>query len=544
MSIELRRRHFLAAGLGGAAGLALPNGLRAATMGRGFTHGVASGEPAQDSILLWTRFVGLGDAGTELVWEIAEDSEFGRIVKTGTARASAETDHCAKAPVGGLDPARWYFYRFRSPDGSVSAVGRTRTLPAEGSDPFRMAVFSCSNLPYGYFNAYAHAAGRQDIDLVLHLGDYLYEYPDGTYPAQADVVGGRHVDPATEMIRLADYHARYAVYRADRDLQRLHQLYPMIAIWDDHEFANDAWAGGAENHQPETEGPWAARKAAALAAHHHWLPMSDAPYAAYEIGELATLFRLETRITGRDAQIDLPALFAEAGSLEAGMARLHGKVWPDPARHMLGAEQERWLAEGLAASTRTGTRWQVLAQQVVMGSAMTPGAIRDWIDPAAPPAVQQRVAAAIGLAKLGIPSNLDAWGGYPAARARLLQSAQAADANLLVLAGDSHNSWAFDLFEGGQPAGAEFGVPSVTSPGFEAYFTRTDPAVVARGVVDSSPELVWADTAQRGYGHVTLTREEARCDWIFTRSVKQRSASATAGRSMRVQYGRNRLSAV
>ena len=540
MSLTLRRRHFLAASLGGAAALTLPHRLLAATIGRGFTHGVASGEPAPDGILLWTRFAGAGDL-TRLSWEVSEDPGFGSIAAAGEALASEETGHCAKAAVTGLQPARWYFYRFRAPSGETSITGRTRTLPAEGMHPFGMAVFSCSNYPFGYFNAYAHAAQRDDVHLAVHLGDYIYEYPNGSYPAPDQVVGNRTLVPDHEIVELADYHARYALYRSDPDLQRLHQVLPMLSIWDDHESANDAWRDGAENHQPETEGPWDARKAAALAAYRHWLPVSDEPYKAYEIGDLATLFRLDTRLTGRDRQIDLEALFAQAGSLEAGLQLLRSQVWQDPARHMLGSEQEAWLAAGLRGSVASGKPWQLLAQQVVMGETYTPAATTEWIDPNAPAFVMQRVQASLGLAKVGIPNNLDAWGGYPAARSRLLKAAQEAEANLVVLAGDSHNSWAFDLAEGGAPAGVEFAVSSVTSPGFEAYFRRTDPAAVARAVAEASAELQWADTSNRGYGVVTLAEEEARCDWVYVSTIAERSTSAASGQQARVTRGANRL---
>lgn len=544
MSIEIRRRHFLAASLGGAAAMALPGQILAATAGQGFTHGVASGEPGQASMLLWTRYRGGADQ-TELAWEIAEDTDFGRIVGEGTTLASEPAGHCAKAMAEGLQPATWYYYRFRAPNGDVSPTGRTRTLPAEGTTPFGLAFMSCSNLPFGYFNAYAHAAKRDDIHLVAHLGDYIYEYPNREYPARGQGVAGRTLEPDHEILSLADYHARYAVYRADRDLQLLHQRFPTVTIWDDHEIANDAWKDGAENHQPETEGDWEARKAAAMAAYHHWLPMSDEPFKAYEIGDLATLFRLDTRLLGRDEQIDLRAIMAQAGSFEAALDLLRNDVWIDPERQLLGARQERWLLDGLKRSVSGGKPWQVLAQQVVMGSTYTPAATTEWIDPNAGPGIMQRVQAALGLASAGIPNNLDAWGGYPAARSRLLRGAQDAAANLVVLAGDSHNGWAFNLAEGERPAGVEFGVQSVTSPGYEAYFTRTDPAAIEQALIDGSSELAWCDTSNRGYAVLTLEAEQARGDYVFVDTIREPAPSAARkAKSFTVAAGTNRLAAV
>ncbi|MBV7257726.1 alkaline phosphatase D family protein [Pacificimonas sp. WHA3] len=546
MSIELRRRQFLGATLAAAgsmtAGLTLPGAVMAATMGRGFTHGVASGEPAADAILLWTRYVGAaGASDTRLTVELAEDAEFGRVVASGEATSSEASGHCAKAVLSGLSPATWYFYRFRAPGGETSVVGRTRTLPAAGTDPFAMAVMSCSNLPFGYFNAYAHAAMRNDLHLAVHLGDYFYEYAAGTYPAADQKIAGRDVDPAHEIVSMDDYHRRYAVYRADPDLRRLHQVLPMVSIWDDHEITNDAWEGGAENHQPDTEGDWDLRKATAKAAYRHWMPVSDEPYKAYRIGDLATLFRLDTRIEGRDEQVDVARVFAEAGSFAAAVTRLKDADWGDSARTMMGMRQEAWLKEALASSVSSGQRWQVLAQQVVMGTTYTPSAIGAWLDPAAPDYVKQRVNAALGLSQAGIPASMDAWTGYPAARSRLLTDAQAVDANLVVLAGDSHNSWAFNLTENGAPAGVEFAVSSVTSPGYEAFFTRTDPAVIESAMIGSSPELQWTDLSRRGYGVVTLEAEQARCDWTYVDTIKTRSLTAKPGKRLSVQRGANVL---
>ena len=331
----LDRRSLLKGGLLGAGALSAP--LSAQFSGqRGFTHGVASGEPGADRILLWTRYAAGQD--TPLRWRVMEADANRRVVAQGQATASPTRDFCCKAQVSGLEPGRWYYYRFTAPDGTESDEGRTRTLPAGPTSRFRMAVFSCSNMGFGWFNAYAHAADANEFDCALHLGDYFYEYGPGTYDNPD--FAARQPDPAREIVALADYRARYAQYRSDPDLRRLHQVYPMIAGWDDHESANDSWKGGAQNHQPETEGPWDVRKAAAMRAYREWMPVSDEPWAAYEIGDLATLFRLETRLEARPEQFDYASILSGKATPESASAALvafRDGVYADPAREMLGS---------------------------------------------------------------------------------------------------------------------------------------------------------------------------------------------------------------
>ena len=347
---------------------ALLSGLAAAPLaatsgGRGFTHGVASGEPTPRSVLLWTRFAGAQD--TQLTYVVREMDANRRVVAEGTALASSDTDWCAKAAASGLEPGRWYTYQFAAPDGSTSAEGRTRTLPVGDVSRFRMAVFSCSNKGFGWFNAYAHAADANEFDLVLHLGDYFYEYGAGTYPDAESTIAGREISPTSETLKLADYRARFASYRADPDLQRLHQIYPMVLGWDDHETANDSWSGGAENHDVATEGTWRARTDAATRAYREWLPVSDEPWAAYEIGQLATLFRLETRLTNRSEQFDIGTVLRGGKSpdeMMAALAAFREGAYRDPSREMLGQAQQDWLANGSASArdrtARPGRCWR------------------------------------------------------------------------------------------------------------------------------------------------------------------------------------------
>jgi len=410
------RRQFVATAAFGAGGLLLPAGRAFGQVlgaARGFTHNVASGEPATDSVLLWTRYVGSGDSA-RLSVEVSATPDFAKVVGGATLVTGAWRDWTAKATVDGLKPGTRYHYRFVADDGTKSPVGRTKTLPSGPVARFGIGVFSCSNLPYGAFNAYAHAATREDLDLVLHLGDYFYEYQRGTYPSENprwDLV-----QPQNEIVSLADYRLRYASYRADPDLQAIHARHPMIVSMDDHESSNDSWEGGAENHQ-SNESDWSVRKAAAIQAWREWMPVDDAPYASYDIGTLATLFRTDTRLLARSVQPKLEPLFGEA-DVPAALAKFKTGVWRDPARTMMGSTQEDWLAHGLRRSTASGRPWQLVGVGTIMGETYTPAEAPKWVAADAPLRNRRGLAGGAMLAKAGLPYNMDAWGGYPAARGR------------------------------------------------------------------------------------------------------------------------------
>ena len=538
MTIMMDRRLLLQAGVFGLAALATP-GVAQLLSARGFTHGVASGEPSARSVLLWTRHVGSGNS--RLRCEVANDAAFASVVAGGEVTASAEHDHCAKLTVEGLTPDRWYYYRFVAPDGVTSDIGRTRTLPDGDTPRFGIGLFSCSNMPFGWFNAYGHAAQRGDLDLMVHVGDYLYEYGPGVYPAQ-DVVG-RSVLPANEMVTLADYRLRHASYRADPDLRRLHQLFPMLAQWDDHELTNDAWKDGAENHQPATEGDWAMRKAVAERVYREWMPVSDKRYDSYQIGSLATLFRPETRIAGRDRQLDIEEALAGRGDIDKAFADFRDGAWSAQTRTVMGAEQEAWLHAGLAQSVRSGTRWQILAQQIVMGTVRAPKALDDWTAQGVPPALRKAAMGMVAASRAGLPFNMDAWDGYPAARDRLLRAAQDSDSNLIVLSGDSHNAWGNELRMGGRAVGVEYAGHAVTSPGFETFLPAVAPGDFAKALRAENPGLAYADTSRRGYVSLHLTPQRVRGEWHYVDTILTRSATLAASDGLDVRWGERRFSA-
>jgi len=546
MTFAIDRRLLIKAGTFGLGALVMPGAALAFQGARGFSHGVASGEPRADSVLLWTRYV--ADSDTRLTAELSETSDFARTVAGGSVDATGARDHIAKLTVDGLAAGRWYFYRFIAPDGTRSPVGRTRTLPVGATPSFRLAVFSCSNLPFGWFNAYAHAAARDDIDLAVHLGDYVYEYAAGTYPSADIALPGRRIQPDHELLTQADYRLRYAAYRADPDLQRLHQVLPMVAMWDDHEVANDSWKGGTESHQPETEGDWQTRRRIAEQVYREWMPVADlaendARWTSYQIGDLATLFRTESRLTGRDQQLDLAAALAGQADLGAALVRFRDEVWRDPSRHMLGDDQAAWLGQGFRQSKAAGTRWQVWAQQCVMGPLTLPPETLNWLPANAPEYVRRRTFAGLAAAQAGLPFNFDSWDGYPIARENLLKSAQAAGSDLVVLSGDSHNGWAFDLEADGKPAGVEFAGQSVTSPGYESFAPATPPADVAAALMRANPALKWANTGDRGYLSVTLTPERATGEWHLLRTIREHDPALSGSVQHSVTPGTNRIAA-
>ena len=536
-ALAASRRNALKLGLLGLAGLGAAPALAQAA--KGFTHGVASGEPGPAQVLLWTRYG--TDQDTALSWEIAEDAAFTRIAAQGNCTASPANDCCTKAWARGLKPGQWYHYRFISPTGDKSVTGRTKTLPVGKVPRFKMAVFSCSNYGFGWFNAYGHAADANDFDLAVHLGDYYYEYKRGEYPSAKQGLAERLL-PVDEAVTLAGYRERFATYRADPDLQRLHQLYPTVTIWDDHEVANDTWRGGAENHDA-SEGDWEMRKAASEKACREWLPVSDDYFASYEVGNLATLFRLETRHIARDKPFELDEIFdaAAPGKAEAALAAFRDGTWRDPARGLLGAGQEAWLARSLKTSTKAHKPWQVLVQQVIMGQLAMPTNLAEGMAADSPDWLKKRIAVGMAASQNGLPMNMDAWDGYPAARDRLLKASLNAGANLLVFTGDSHNAWAFDLDHKGTRVGAEMAGHSVTSPGAESSVRWRKPDALAAEIVARNNQLKWCDTARRGYMAVELTPTAATSEWRFMATVRQRGTALAGTKRMTVLAGQRRF---
>ena len=512
-----------------------------------YAHGVASGDPLSDRVILWTRITTAASNELEVGWMVAEDAAFANKVAVGTTRTGPASDFTVKVDATGLSPNRSYYYCF-SCEGTTSPVGRTKTLPTGAVSRVRFAVFSCSNYPAGYFNVYGDAAKFDDIDVALHLGDYIYEYAASGYASQNAATMNRVSQPANEIITLADYRRRYQQYRTDPDLQAVHARLPFIAVWDDHELSNDTWRDGAENHDPATEGLWAGRRQMAIQAYHEWMPIRvpdaarpDRIYRSFDFGNLLSLHMLDTRVIGRDKQLALAGYVGADRSFNA--AAFTADV-SSPTRQLMGAEQTAWLQSQMNKSSAT---WQVLGQQVLMARMMLPAPmVLGTVGYPAYFAIAAKVKAGQALnateqqqldaAK--VPYNLDAWDGYQAARESVLNMSKALNKNLVVLAGDTHNAWASDLADvNGQAVGVEFGVPAVTSPGFETYFPTIAPATVAAGMEQLIGPLQYAETISRGFVVLTVTPTETRADYRYVSTITSKTYTAAVGKSLRMLPG-------
>lgn len=496
-----------------------------------FGHGVASGDPLPDGMILWTRVTvgaeavpGSGAGAPAAVrWEVAEDPDFTAMVASGSVNASAASDHTVKVDVRGLAPARDYWYRFTAL-GEGSPVGRTRTAPPAATAPARLrfGVVSCSNWEAGYFAAYRHLAGRDDLDAVVHLGDYLYEYAAGSYGGDAGSI--RRHEPAHEIVSLADYRVRHGQYKTDPDLQALHARLPFICTWDDHESADNSWSGGAGNHDPGAEGDWPARRAASVRAYLEWMPVraedtASAPriYRRLRFGTLAELSMLDLR-SYRDAA-----------------PRFGSRDVDAPARTITGAAQMDWLTAGLVSGS---ARWQLVGNSVMISPLAFPP-----MDPATTAAVT----GVLGIPREGLAPNTDQWDGYTADRRRLLTTLTDRDAtNIVFLTGDIHSSWASDvpLDAGSYPhcptAGAEFVVPSVTSLGIGDLLPgppRTGAVALENSIRTLNPHIRYTELDSHGYGVVDIAAERVRMEWFYTADITSPGAGAALGASWVLPHG-------
>jgi alkaline phosphatase D len=454
-----------------------------------FYHGVASGDPLSTQVIIWTRVT--PDSSQSVIsvdWRIATDTNMSNVVNAGTTTTSDTVDYTVKVDVTGLSADTWYYYEFTAL-GRNSLIGRTKTAPVGDNSHVRFAVVSCSSYEHGYFNAYARISDRNDVEAVLHLGDYIYEYDTSEY---SNNITGRNYEPTNEIVSLSDYRTRMSHYHLDHDLRLIHQRYPFINVWDDHETANNSWSGGAENHSPGTEGTWADRKSAAIQAYFEWLPIrppdSNDPeriYRKFSYGNLIDLYMIDTRIHGRDEQVALASL-------------------QDSSRSILGQPQYDWLVGKLDSSA---AQWQVIGQQVVMAP----------------------------LEVGGNPINLDQWDGYPVERQVFWNDLKNKGVdNVVVLTGDIHSSWAndlpfdpaitYDASTGSGSVGVEFVTTSITSPGL--------PIPGGSALITLlNPHIKYVDLAQQGYYILDITKTKTQSDWYYVPTVTAVDATEAYGTS-------------
>ena len=532
-----------------------------------FLHGVASGDPLKDRVILWTRITPQDTSlRLEVVWEIATDDKFTQVINTGKVQTASAQDFTVKVDADKLKTGQTYYYRFKF--GSViSPVGRTKTLP-ETTSSVQFAVCSCSNYPAGYFYVYKEMA-KQEVDAIIHLGDYIYEYGKDGYATEEAVKLGRTLaaDNDKEIIKLDDYRKRYALYHTDSDLQAAHARHPFIVIWDDHELANDTWKDGAENHQAN-EGNFLDRKLAALQAYFEWMPIRPVSatdhlniYRQFDFGSLVQLTMLDTRILARDKQLDY-ANYMTASGLD--IAKFQTDL-TSTTRTLMGYTQREWLQKKMAQSTAT---WNVLGQQVLMAKMLIPAELLLSLS-----AITSGNVTAETLAKMNqqiielvtlkvrlkggdptltaaekarvttvAPYNLDAWDGYYAEREILYGTLKALNKKVVVLAGDTHNAWSADLHtQAGDFVGVELATSSVSSPGMEKYLSIPLAQLQQFEMAFTTliDELNYTNLNQRGYLKVSFTAQQVQADWIFLNSIKEKTYMVDTARAHQVVLNNN-----
>ncbi len=501
-----------------------------------FVEGVASFDPIDTAIIIWTRFSGK-EEGATIKWQVANDITFNDVVRSGEHTVSKDFDYTLNIDVQDLPSNSKFYYRFfEETTESISVVGETITLPSESDSINKMtlAVASCSNFAAGFFNVY-DAIASSSADVVVHLGDYIYEYEKGGFGTNGNTgvntaALGREHKPDREIISLEDYRARYKQYRSDKALQLVHQKKPFIAVWDDHEVTNDAYKNGAENHQAN-EGDFEARKKRAIQVYSEYIPVRTSNpseiYRSFNFGSLLSLHMLDTRIIGRDKQLAFADFFNADGSFNFVD---FGTALQEPNRKILGDTQLNWLGSKI----NNNSTWQVLGQQVLMARMFMPAEL--LVNLGQSPEVLQKTLTELTAIKLRVntgdatltpeeiarvsvvvPYNLDAWDGYAVEREKMLT--MLSGKKVITLAGDTHNAWFSNVknVEGTKIA-TELATSSVSSPGFESFLNLTTPKAIQRfqnALEILIEDLEYTNSSQRGYLSVTFTSSEVVASWSF-----------------------------
>lgn len=492
-----------------------------------FQHGIASGDPLQDRVILWTRVTVPHQNSVQIEWEVAEDSSFMRVVQAGSDCAYHEYDHTFRVDPTGLQAGTRYFYRFHA-QGETSVTGRTKTLPESGVEHLRFAQASCAKFNAGFFNAYARIAERDDLDFLLHLGDYIYEAantpPAGQTPG-ADI--GRAFEPLHECRTLQDYRTRYAQYHSDTDIQAMHAALPIIATVDDHEFADGAWRGGADVHNDETDGAWSDRLRTCFRARWEWLPVRlpdlgdpSRVYRKVELGGLADLLLINTR-THRDQPVPPPAMY-------------------DDNRTALGLEQREWLFTELENSKAV---WRVVGNPSVLATTWK----EDYPEEVKLPLLKTKLIAGDGKS-----ADYDQWDGYPAERKKLFELFRRYRGNIVVLSGDIHVGMAFELKENPfdeseEVSAVEFINTSLTSQNFDdkmKWLPRSDSLKYEQALMRAFPHIKWCDLDSHGFNIVDVTGDRIQVEYWQVDTVLKRTRDVTLCSIWEVRHGAPKLERV
>ena len=496
-----------------------------------FKHGVASGDPLSDRVILWTRVTPEKPGPIAVKLEVSSNKNFTSVVFSKTLRTNSLSDYTIKYDFSIkniLNSGDTFFYRFNS-QGSMSDVGKTKTLAAE-INKIKLGVFSCSNFPAGFFNAYQAAAEKSELDLWLHLGDYLYEYPMGGYGTTNAERLGRVPSPSHEMITLSDYRMRHAQYKLDEGSKALHKNAPLVAVWDDHEFANDTWKKGAENHSIDgSEGDFFSRRAAAIRAYHEWMPIREQKnkrkiFREFKVGKFIQLLMLDTRQFQRDRQIQPKDYLSESGFNKASFYSDLNST----KRNLLGTEQLAWIKNKVNSEKFD---WTILGQQVLMTKLKFPD-LTKMLKKEDVPSFLKPYLKFLGL---GIPSNLDAWDGYPAERKKLYDVMQESNTDFISLAGDTHNAWVSELTNSaGQKIGIELAAPSVSSPGITDAI-KIDKKQFADEIVQINSELTWMDPEHRGYLTLEFGKDQMEAKFNFIKELQKVDSTISSTQIFKVQ---------
>jgi alkaline phosphatase D len=463
-----------------------------------FYHSVASGDPLPDRVVIWTRVTPDDSvASIPVRWEVSEDENFSSILLHNTTSTTPQRDYTVKVDVGNLQPGKHYYYRFTAL-GKTSPAGRTKTTPADPKDSLRFAVVSCSNWEWGYFNAYDRIA-EKEVDAVIHLGDYIYEYASGRY---GDTTIGRTNLPPHEIVSLQDYRTRYSQYHLDQGLRHARQRHPFITIWDDHEVANNVYTGGAQNHQAE-EGDFNQRKAAARQAYYEWLPIREGHkhYRSFSFGNLADLIMLDERLEGRTKPVD----------------SVSSTDYHKENRSMLGPEQLAWFEDQMSTSKAT---WKIIGNQVIFSDLY--------------------------------PQNLDAWDGYPAEKKRIVESIRTNNLkNIVFITGDTHGSWAIeaatDIKRTYKPKisqgafAVELGTTSVSSANGDEYKSVDSVKAAEQALLRGNPHIKYFNDRDHGYLLLTLYPHKAKAEWWYVATLRRIDDQETLGKKFEITAGKNTL---